>query len=48
MRHLIGFRDVVWAVEEAEGIDVEFSEIPLNQVLVRTHGARIMQGHREE
>ncbi len=39
MRHRIGFSDVLWALDEAEGKSVSFPEIPPDQIMVRTQGA---------
>lgn len=39
MRHLIGFSDVLWAIEEAEGKSFEFPVIPSGKMMVRVQGA---------
>ena len=39
MRHRIGFSDVLWALDEAEGQSVSFPEIPPDQIMVRIQGA---------
>ena len=39
MRHRIGFCDVLWALDEAQGKSVSFPRIPQNQVMVRVQGA---------
>jgi carbamoyl-phosphate synthase large subunit len=41
MRHRLGFRDVLWAIEEAEGKDFEYSFIPSNKIMVRIQEAAI-------
>lgn len=41
MRHKIGFSDVLWALDEAEGKTVSFPRIPKNQVMVRVQGASV-------
>lgn len=41
MRHRLGFTDVIWALEEAEGKHVEFPELPKNQILVRVQDAMV-------
>jgi carbamoyl-phosphate synthase large subunit len=44
MRHRLGFTDVVWAVDEAEGKGVEFPEISVGAVVVRTQDAAVLNG----
>lgn len=39
MRHRLGFSDVLWAIEEAEGRDIHFPVIPKNQIMVRVQAA---------
>lgn len=39
MRHRLGFSDVLWAIEEAEGKDIGFPIIPMNTVMVRVQAA---------
>lgn len=39
MRHRLGFSDVIWAIEEAEGKDIDFPIIPMNTVMVRVQAA---------
>lgn len=41
MRHRLGFSDVLWAIDEAEGKSVKFPEIPKNKMMVRVQGATI-------
>jgi carbamoyl-phosphate synthase large subunit len=41
MRHRMGFTDVLWALDEADGRLIEFPELPSNQVLVRVHDAMV-------
>lgn len=42
MRHELGFTDVVWALEEAEGAHIEFPIIEPGKIIVRTQGAAIL------
>ena len=35
MRHRIGFCDLLWAVDEAQGLSVKFTDISINQCMVR-------------
>ena len=48
MRHLLGFRDVVWAIEEASGVKMKLPVIPEGQIVVRTHGAQVISADRKE
>lgn len=41
MRHRIGFSDVLWALEEAEGRYVNFPSIAEGQIMVRVQGAAV-------
>jgi carbamoyl-phosphate synthase large subunit len=41
MRHRLGFCDVLWAIDEAEGKLINFPEIPKDQMMVRVQGATI-------
>lgn len=41
MRHRIGYSDVLWALDEAEGKSVSFPDIPPNRVMVRVQGATV-------
>jgi carbamoyl-phosphate synthase large subunit len=41
MRHRIGFSDVLWALDEAEGASVIFPEISRDKVIVRVQGAAV-------
>jgi len=43
MRHRLGFTDVVWALDEADGMPVEFSPIRVGEVMVRVQGAAVLQ-----
>jgi carbamoyl-phosphate synthase large subunit len=40
MRHRIGFCDLLWAIDEAQGLDIEFPDITINQCMVRTQDAK--------
>ena len=42
MRHRIGFSDLLWALEEAEGKTVNFPVFQENQIMVRVQGALII------
>lgn len=39
MRHEIGFTDVVWAFDESQGQRVDFPQVPLGTIIVRTQDA---------
>ena len=41
MRHRIGFTDVLWAIEEAEGRTVSYPTIASNKIMVRVQAAAI-------
>jgi len=41
MRHRLGYTDVLWAMDEAEGKRVVFPEIPQDRIMVRTQGATV-------
>lgn len=41
MRHRIGFSDLLWALDEAEGKSVTFPEIPYGRIVVRVQGAAV-------
>jgi len=41
MRHRLGFSDVLWAIDEAEGKLINFQEIPKDQMMVRVQSATI-------
>jgi carbamoyl-phosphate synthase large subunit len=41
MRHRMGFSDVLWAIEEAEGNTVRFPAIDRNKIMVRVQAAAI-------
>ena len=40
MRHRIGFCDLLWAIDEAQGLDVNFPRIEVNQSMVRVQDAK--------
>jgi carbamoyl-phosphate synthase large subunit len=40
MRHRIGFCDLLWAIDEAEGLEVDFPSIEVNQCMVRIQDAK--------
>lgn len=41
MRHRMGFTDVLWALDEAEGKSVVFPDIPQDRIMVRIQGATV-------
>lgn len=41
MRHRMGFTDVLWALDEAEGKSVVFPDIPQDRIMVRVQGATV-------
>jgi carbamoyl-phosphate synthase large subunit len=41
MRHRLGFRDLLWAIEEAEGKKINYSPVPDNKIIVRIQEAAI-------
>jgi len=43
IRDKLGFRDVVWSINEALGRDVKFTFPPLGAIAVRTQGARLIK-----
>ena len=43
MRHRLGFSDVLWAIDEAEGKSVSFPVIGQNTIMVRVQGASVFE-----
>jgi carbamoyl-phosphate synthase large subunit len=43
MRHRLGFSDVLWAVDEAEGKPISFPAIRQNSLMVRVQGATVLE-----
>lgn len=41
MRHRLGYTDVLWALDEAEGKSFVFPEIPQDSIMVRVQGATV-------
>ena len=41
MRHRLGFKDLLWAIEEAEGKKISYAPVPENKIIVRIQGAAI-------
>jgi len=41
MRHRMGYTDVLWAIDEAEGKSIDFPEIVQDQMMVRLQGAAV-------
>jgi carbamoyl-phosphate synthase large subunit len=48
MRHLLGFRDLMWALQEARGMQVKFSYPRLGAVAVRTQSCAVLDGTNRE
>src|SRR3569833_191830 len=42
MRHRLGYTDVLWAIDEAEGKQVVFPEISQDRIMVRVQGAIVI------
>lgn len=42
MRHRLGYTDVLWAIDEAEGKRVVFPEIPQGRIMVRVQAAAVI------
>ena len=42
LRHALGWTDVVWALDEAEGRPVVFPDVKVGAVVARTHGAVVL------
>lgn len=42
IRHRLGFRDVVWSLEELDGAEIVFPETPVGKMAVRTNGASVI------
>lgn len=40
MRHRIGFCDLLWAIDESQGFDIDLPEIAIGQCMVRTQDAK--------
>ena len=40
MRHRIGFCDLLWSIDEAQGLNIDFPKIDINQCFVRLHDYR--------
>ena len=47
MRHLAGYTDVLWMLEEAAGRDFQPERLMLGTVLVRTQGAAILSSDKK-
>jgi carbamoyl-phosphate synthase large subunit len=45
MRHLLGFRDMEWMIEEYEGKPISFPSIPAGTIAVRVQGAQVVKKH---
>ena len=45
MRHRIGYSDVLWAIEEAEGRRVNFPDIRGEMMMVRVQAAAVFEAH---
>jgi len=42
MRHRIGFSDVLWSIQEAEGDQIKFPIINNQKIMVRTQSAAVL------
>lgn len=42
MRHRLGFTDVMWSLDEGEGIQVDFPQIPAGSIAVRVQNAALL------
>jgi carbamoyl-phosphate synthase large subunit len=42
MRHRIGFCDLLWSLDELEGVRIRFPKIKLGQIFVRTQDAKVL------
>lgn len=42
LRHLLGFTDVVWTLDELDGLAVKLTQVPLGRTAVRIQGAAIL------
>jgi carbamoyl-phosphate synthase large subunit len=47
MRHRIGFTDVLWAIEEAEGKTVNFPKVQKNKIMVRVQAAAVFENKED-
>lgn len=47
MRHRLGYRDVLWAMDEVEGRTVTYPEIASDKIMVRVQAAAIFEGTQE-
>lgn len=45
LRHLLGFRDLLWAIGDLEGIAIEYQAPPENVEAVRTFGAAVLPAY---
>ena len=41
MRHRLGFTDLLWAIEEAEGKEINYLPVSSNKIMVRIQEAAI-------
>ena len=48
MRNLIGYTDVIWSINDVLGVEVHFSEIPLDIELVRVFDSKILVGQKNK
>ena len=42
LRHLLGYRDVQWLLDEHDGISPELPSVPVGKIAVRTQGAAVL------
>ena len=45
MRHRIGFCDLLWAIDESQGLDIDLPKIAIDQCMVRTQDAKILNNY---
>lgn len=48
MRHLLGFSDLIWSLDELDGKPVEFPRIPAGEKVARTHDAQKLGPERSK
>ena len=45
MRHKLGFCDLLWAIDESQGLDIDLPKIAIDQCMVRTQDAKILNNY---
>jgi carbamoyl-phosphate synthase large subunit len=48
MRHLLGFKDLVWALQESQGEPVTFTAPRIGAIAVRTQSCAVLDGKHQE